>query len=219
MKINWFAPGPPDAPAVAFENTRLMPVLAKSVNVTVWVDESSWSAELERQAWNRRYHPDNMPWAEINGADATIYHFTKDTSVNDPIWRVSRQHPGVVVLHDVRPQSWPLIQDALENATAVAVDTADALSVIKKATNLPAACLPPLSLDGDDPVAVDAYVLDIVQLVKASLQEQSARAVAWISRRAGRTISPWFLESAAGLLLPSVAKTISRVFDEHSAER
>ena len=215
MTLNWFIPAPPDPLSVGFPSGELLTALAKKLDITVWIDQSSWSSDLDKEAVRvRSYDPDNMPWAEINGADATIYHFAKETNENSPVWRISCCHPGVVMLHDVRPETWPLLLTALENATGVAVESADALPMIKSATDLPVVCLPSFTAIRGDSALVEAYLNGLVWLVNASLQQQPARAVAWISRRAGHTISPWFLESAAAIVLPSLAKTISRVFDE-----
>src|SRR4051812_20371592 len=41
-----------------------------------------------------------MPWAEVNAADATIYHLGNHPQFHSPIWQVNREHPGIVVLHD-----------------------------------------------------------------------------------------------------------------------
>lgn len=101
MKLNWFSPVPPTPSAIALHTAAVLPTLAKQASVTLWVHEPNWSPELEEHARVRRYDPDNVPWAEINAADVTIYHLGNHPEFHGPIWQVSRQHPGIVVLHDL----------------------------------------------------------------------------------------------------------------------
>jgi len=434
MKLNWFSPVPPAPSAVALHNAVVLPELSRRATVTVWVHQTTWSPELEDYARVSRYDPDNVPWAEINSADASIYHLGNEPNFHGPIWRVNRQHPGVVVLHDLGLQylfailalndrglireeyrqmmafhypdggarlaeaflngeygveelceSCPLTLAALENATAVGVHTQIGSSLIESVTTLPVKYVPlatehhqpssssdakpddglrriimfgfigtnrrlesvlqvlrdfpekhrfcldvygkvsdetpvrhmiddfglreivtihgfvpelelataltrsDLALNLRDPTmgeasvsqlqiwqhalpslvtdtgwystlpkdtvamvgreselqdienhlsnllrepetyraigrngrrhveehhTVDAYVGSLLELVDASLRARPSQAVSRIARRAGRAISPWFSDSAAGVLLPSLAETISRVFDE-----
>lgn len=101
MKLNWFSPVPPTPSAIALHNAAVLPVLAKEASVTVWAHETSWSPELEKHAEVRHYDPGNVPWAEINAAEATIYHLGNQPEFHGPIWHVNQQHPGIVVLHDL----------------------------------------------------------------------------------------------------------------------
>jgi len=101
VKLNWFSPVPPTPSGIAIHTSVVVPELAKHVSVTIWAHEDSWPAELEEHAAVRRYDPSSPPWADINAADATIYHLGNHPEFHRPIWQISRQHPGVVVLHDV----------------------------------------------------------------------------------------------------------------------
>jgi glycosyltransferase involved in cell wall biosynthesis len=101
VKLNWFSPVPPTASAVALHNAAALPALTKHADVTVWVHEERWAADLEQHARVRRYDPTNVPWTDINAADATIYHLGNHPDFHGPIWQVNRQHPGIVVLHDL----------------------------------------------------------------------------------------------------------------------
>jgi glycosyltransferase involved in cell wall biosynthesis len=74
--------------------------------VTLWTHEVSWSPELEEHARVLHYDPANMPWAEINAADVTIFHVGNHPEFHAPIWQVNRQHPGIVVLHDLDLQQF-----------------------------------------------------------------------------------------------------------------
>jgi len=55
----------------------------------------SWSPELEEHARVLHYDPANMPWAEINAADVTIFHLGNHPEFHAPIWQVNRHHPGI----------------------------------------------------------------------------------------------------------------------------
>ena len=72
--------------------------------MTLWSHEESWSPGLEEHARVLRYDPANMPWHEINSADVTIFHLGNHPAFHAPIWQVNRQHPGIVVLHDLDVQ-------------------------------------------------------------------------------------------------------------------
>src|ERR1700736_2084879 len=101
MKLNWFSPVPPTASSAALQTAAVLPSLAKHASVTLWVHDAIWSPDLDQHARVCRYDPGKMPWAEINAADATVYHLGNDAKIYGPIWQVNRQHPGIVVLHDL----------------------------------------------------------------------------------------------------------------------
>lgn len=106
MKLNWFSPVPPTRSSIALDTAAVLPALARRAEVTLWVHEKKWLPELEKSARVRRYDPNAMPWAEMNAADATIYHLGNEPRYHGPIWRVNRQHPGIVVLHDLNLQDF-----------------------------------------------------------------------------------------------------------------
>ena len=104
MKINWFSPVPPMPSAIAETTATVLPALAQRVDVTLWVNQPNWLSHLEQCVRVRHYDPDNMPWTDINAADATIYHIGNSAEHHGPTWQVNRQQPGIVVLHDVSVQ-------------------------------------------------------------------------------------------------------------------
>ena len=104
MTINWFSPVPPTPSSIALDTAAVLPTLAERARIVVWTHESSWSPALEQHAEVRRYDPDAIPWGKINAADISIYHLGNHAAHHGPIWRVSRQHPGIVVLHDFNLQ-------------------------------------------------------------------------------------------------------------------
>jgi glycosyltransferase involved in cell wall biosynthesis len=101
MRINWFSPLPPAKTEIASYTVRLLPFLQKHAEVILWTDSDKWDRALEDQAIVRRYQPDLMAWADLNRADATIYHIGNHPTFHGSIWQVSKRHPGIVVLHDM----------------------------------------------------------------------------------------------------------------------
>lgn len=104
MKVNWFSPLPPDKTAIADYTARLLPFLRKKTEIVLWTDRSEWDRKLEEYAEVRQYRLEQVPWAEINCADASIYHIGNNRLFHHNIWEISRQCPGIVIMHDVRLQ-------------------------------------------------------------------------------------------------------------------
>ena len=102
MKLNWFSPLAPAKTDIAHYTRRLLPDLSRLAQITLWTDQPSWDRELEKFASVRRYRLSRMAWAELNRADMTIYHIGNNPDFHGSIWQVSRQLPGIVVLHDFR---------------------------------------------------------------------------------------------------------------------
>lgn len=98
MKLNWFSPLPP-APSEYTDYARhVLPELGRRAEVTVWSLRGDWDRELEQYARVRRVAGDF--WGELNQAEMSIYHLGDNAEYYGAIWDLSRQHPGVVVLHD-----------------------------------------------------------------------------------------------------------------------
>src|SRR6266567_1608231 len=102
MELNWFSPLPPAATDIAHYNKRLIPALSSAAKVTLWTDQHSWDRGLHEFANVRVYRLNRMPWPEIKRADMTCYQIGNNPRFHGPIWQVSLQHAGVVVLHDFR---------------------------------------------------------------------------------------------------------------------
>jgi glycosyltransferase involved in cell wall biosynthesis len=102
MRLNWFSPLPPARTEIAYYTARLLPVLRERVEIVLWTDQSEWDPVLENYAAVQCYQPKHMPWVELNRASMSIYHIGNNPLFHGPIWQVSRQHPGLVVLHDFR---------------------------------------------------------------------------------------------------------------------
>lgn len=103
-RINWFSPLPPTRSDIARQTLTLLPELAARAEVTVWCNDLVYDPSAAEHAAIKRYDPARPPWHEINCADATFYQMGNDPHYHEDIWRISRQHPGVVILHDLKLQ-------------------------------------------------------------------------------------------------------------------
>jgi glycosyltransferase involved in cell wall biosynthesis len=104
MKLNWFSPLPPARTGIAQYTMGLLPALQRRAEIVLWTDQAEWDPLLEKYGAVRYYQPEQMPWAEINRADMSIYHIGNNPSGHGSIWQVSRSHQGIVVLHDLSLQ-------------------------------------------------------------------------------------------------------------------
>lgn len=103
MKINWFCPLPPAKTSIADDYLAgILPSLSKHCELILWTDQSNWDRHLENYATVRRYDPRRISWPELQRADVTFYNIGNNHLFHASIWQVSRQHPGIVVLHDLR---------------------------------------------------------------------------------------------------------------------
>jgi glycosyltransferase involved in cell wall biosynthesis len=102
MKINWFSPLPPASTDIAHYTTRVLPALSAKADITLWTDQQEWERGLEAHAHVRRYKPESIAWPELNRADLCVYHIGNNPLFHGSIWQLSRQHRGLIVLHDLR---------------------------------------------------------------------------------------------------------------------
>ena len=103
MKINWFCPLPPAKTSIADDYlVGILPSLSKHAELILWTDQSNWDRNLEHFAAVRSYDPRRMSWPELHHADVTFYNIGNNHLFHASIWQVSRQHPGIVILHDLR---------------------------------------------------------------------------------------------------------------------
>ena len=103
MKIHWFCPLPPARTSIADDYlVGVLPSLSRHAELTLWTDQSRWDPNLEAVARVRSYDPRRMNWPELHEADVTFYNIGNNHLFHAAIWQVSRQHPGIVILHDLR---------------------------------------------------------------------------------------------------------------------
>lgn len=101
MKLNWFSPLPPARTGIAWYTAALLPSLCREADITLWTQQLEWDEAIERQAPVRRYDSRRPPWAELSRADANVYQLGNSELFHAGILTVSRQQPGLVVLHDL----------------------------------------------------------------------------------------------------------------------
>jgi len=106
MTINWFSPLPPARTEIAHYSARIMEALANIFDVTLWTDQDDWDKNLEYIVPVRVFTVDALPWAELNRADLNVYHIGNNPQYHGAIWQVCRQHPGIVILHDLALQGF-----------------------------------------------------------------------------------------------------------------
>jgi glycosyltransferase involved in cell wall biosynthesis len=146
MKVNWFCPLPPARSGIAVDFVRtILPALSNRASVTLWTDQTEWSAYLANHAPVRTFRLTNMPWSELNQADITFFNLGNNHLFHGTIWEVSRLLPGITILHDIRlddffrnwcpgvfpaadslEQSLDNLAVALENSLGIVVHTEDA---------------------------------------------------------------------------------------------
>lgn len=102
MKLNWFSPLPPARTGIADYTFGILPDLSNSAEVTLWTDRTGWDPELEKYARVRHYQPERVDWVELNRAALSFYNIGNNHLHHASIWQVSRQAPGIVILHDIR---------------------------------------------------------------------------------------------------------------------
>lgn len=103
LKINWFCPLPPARTSIADDYlVGILPGLSKQSALTLWTDQTNWDRNLENFAKVRHYDPRRMSWPDVNEADVTFYNIGNNHLFHTSIWQVSLEHPGIVILHDLR---------------------------------------------------------------------------------------------------------------------
>ncbi len=101
MKINWFSPLPPVRSGIASVSDALVPAFKKHAEVTYWTDQEKWESHLDREIEVRRFDAQRPPTVELNSADLNFYNIGNHRLYHQGIWLISRQHHGIVILHDL----------------------------------------------------------------------------------------------------------------------
>ncbi|MEO7652361.1 MAG: hypothetical protein ABIZ80_17995, partial [Bryobacteraceae bacterium] len=73
--------------------------------MTLWTDQKQWDPDLERFATVRRFDPGrpvSSDWELLNRGQAAFYNLGNNGRFHGAIWEMSRRHPGIVILHDLR---------------------------------------------------------------------------------------------------------------------
>ena len=100
MKINWFSPLPPARTDIAHYTARIIPVLSRCCDLTLWTYQQEWDKTIEQYAPVRSFKEDNLAWSTLNRANATLYNIGNDGIYHKDIFLFSQQHSGIILLHD-----------------------------------------------------------------------------------------------------------------------
>jgi glycosyltransferase involved in cell wall biosynthesis len=101
VKVNWFSPLPPAKTEIAYHTARILPALSARADVTLWTDQVNWDRNLERHAPVRFFDPERISWLDVQRGGLSIYNIGNNEEFHGAIWEISRQHPGLVLLHDI----------------------------------------------------------------------------------------------------------------------
>ena len=103
MKINWFCPLPPARTSIADDYlVGILPSLSKQCELTLWTDQGNWDRNLESSQQFGATIRSELVGPTCISADVTFYNIGNNHLFHASIWQVSRRHPGIVVLHDLR---------------------------------------------------------------------------------------------------------------------
>ena len=103
-RLNWFSPLPPTRSQIAHQTLILLPELARRADLTIWSNDTEFDPRARKYGAVKRYDVAHPPWREIADADATFDQIGNDPRYHTDIWHMSRRHPGIVILHDIRLQ-------------------------------------------------------------------------------------------------------------------
>ncbi len=109
-RLHWFSPLPPARTGIADYTAQIVPYLAKAVDIVLWTSQQRWNRAIERYASVRRFDSRTLRRRDIASAsdvvNIPVYHIGNNGPLHRAIWEVSRDVPGIVVLHDTRLQDF-----------------------------------------------------------------------------------------------------------------
>jgi hypothetical protein len=191
MRLNWFSALPPVASAAADSTCRLLPLLREQAEVVLWTSQTDWSKDLEALASVRRFHPGEIPWADLNQADATVYQLDADNA------EVSRDHFGIVVLHGEDAQ--------VERALAVLVHSRTLFERHKSESRWPVVYTPsPL----EQPASSEECVAALLRLVTEATRYQAQLLARELTGRVAVELGNWTTPATGQTELRQVAQAI-----------
>jgi len=98
MRVAYFSPLPPAASGIADYSAELLPHLGRLMDITLFADptlplDDALTGEFPvRDMASFGHRRDEF--------DVALYHMGNDAEYHEAIWRVLRDHPGVVVVHE-----------------------------------------------------------------------------------------------------------------------
>ncbi len=149
----------------------------------------------------RRFRPDAVPWAEVQRADLSVYHLVGDPRWCGAIGRVSREHPGVVVLYEHDPGAVA----ATEGALGVLVHTRAGHDTLRTAAQWPLAYQPL-----DPSPAPESYVEALLRLCEEARRRRTRPVARYLAGRAAAEVGLW-AERGAAWMSEQVARPVVRL--------
>lgn len=104
MKINWISPLPPAVSGIAYLTDYVADSLTERANVTFWGLGTEAGGSFKDRYNLNTWPDDHGSWQALNSSDITIYNIGNNLTYHAQIWKISRIHPGIVVLHDTHLQ-------------------------------------------------------------------------------------------------------------------
>ena len=101
LKINIFTPLPPEPTEIANVNVPIVLALARLADVIVWTAQDDWLALPDPNVAIRSFRADAISYADLNSADANIFHIGNNVDAHQDIFDVCALVPGIIVLHDL----------------------------------------------------------------------------------------------------------------------
>ncbi|MFN2578879.1 MAG: methyltransferase domain-containing protein [Pyrinomonadaceae bacterium] len=101
MKLAYFSPLLPQRSGISDYSEELLPYLARSAEITLFVDgfqPSSAEVTSRFEVFDYRKRPDQLQ--RLNSFDAIIYHMGNDHRYHTGIFETMIKYPGILVLHD-----------------------------------------------------------------------------------------------------------------------
>ncbi len=101
LKINVFTPLPPEATEIANVNVPILLELARHADVVAWTPQDVWTPLPDDTIAVRSFRADAVSYADLNEADANIFHIGNNVFYHQDIYDLCQLVPGTVVIHDV----------------------------------------------------------------------------------------------------------------------
>jgi len=106
MRIAWFTPFPPEKSAIGEYSATIVAELLKFCDVDIWVslsdrDDINLVDERYGKSFtiiNFNVSPERVP--SLASYDAVVYNMGNNLQFHKDIYEVSREYPGIVILHD-----------------------------------------------------------------------------------------------------------------------
>src|SRR5688572_25144693 len=107
MKLAYFSPLNPQPSGISDYSEELLPHLAESADITLFVDgfRPSSLELLARFRW-MDYRQDPAALQSLHEYDAAVYHMGNDHRYHAGMLAAMSEHPGVVVCHDFALQDF-----------------------------------------------------------------------------------------------------------------